>query len=65
MRKFPKDAAELISRVVARDVVFYDPVISEKAVTKMNCFAQSVGHLSGPVLYENVVAVQFRELWNA
>lgn len=64
-RKFPKDAAELISRVVARDVEFYDPVISEEAVTKMNCFAQSVGHLSGPVPYENVVAVQFRELWNA
>jgi ABC-type nitrate/sulfonate/bicarbonate transport system substrate-binding protein len=64
-RKFSKDAAELISRVVARDVDFYDPVISEKAVTKMNLFAQSVGHLSGQVPYENVVAVQFRELWNA
>jgi NitT/TauT family transport system substrate-binding protein len=64
-RKFPKDAAELISRVVARDIEFYDPVISEKAVTQMNRFAQSVGHLSGPVPYENVVAVQFRELWNA
>jgi ABC-type nitrate/sulfonate/bicarbonate transport system substrate-binding protein len=64
-RKFPKDAADLISKVVARDVAFYDPVISEEAVTKMNRFAQSVGHLSGPVPYENVVAVQFRELWDA
>jgi NitT/TauT family transport system substrate-binding protein len=64
-RKFPKDAAGLIARVVARDIEFYDPVISEKAVTKMNSFAQSVGHLSGPVPYENVVAVQFRELWDA
>jgi len=64
-RKFPKDAAELISNVVARDVEFYDPVISEETVTKMNRFAQSVGHLSGPVPYENVVAVQFRELWDA
>jgi NitT/TauT family transport system substrate-binding protein len=64
-RKFPKDAADLISKVVARDVEFYDPVISEEAVTKMNRFAQSVGHLSGPVPYENVVAVQFRELWDA
>jgi NitT/TauT family transport system substrate-binding protein len=64
-RKFPKDAAELISRVVARDAEFYDPVISEEAVTKMNRFAQSVGHLSGPVPYESVVAVQFRELWDA
>jgi NitT/TauT family transport system substrate-binding protein len=64
-RKFPEDAAELIARVVARDVEFYDPVISEKAVAKMNGFAQSVGHLSVPVPYENVVAAQFRELWNA
>ena len=64
-RKFPKDAAELISNVVARDVEFYDPVISEEAVTKMNRFAQSIGHLSGPVPYANVVAVQFRELWDA
>lgn len=64
-RKFPGDAAELIARVVARDVEFYDPVITEEAVMKMNRFAQSVGHLSGPVAYENVVAVQFRELWNA
>jgi NitT/TauT family transport system substrate-binding protein len=63
-RKFPKDAPELISKVVARDVEFYDPVISETGVAKMNRFAQSVGHMSGPVPYENVVAVQFRELWN-
>jgi NitT/TauT family transport system substrate-binding protein len=64
-RKFPKDAAELIARVVERDVPFYNPVISEEAVTKMNRFAQSVGHLSGPVPYANVVAIQFRELWDA
>ena len=64
-RKFPKDAAELIAKVVERDVPFYNPVISEEAVAKMNRFAQSVGHLSGPVPYANVVAIQFRELWDA
>jgi ABC-type nitrate/sulfonate/bicarbonate transport system substrate-binding protein len=64
-RKFPKDPAELIARVVERDVPFYNPVISEEAVAKMNRFAQSVGHLSGPVPYANVVAIQFRELWDA
>jgi len=62
-RKFPKDAAELISTVVARDVEFYNPVIAEIAVAKMNQFAQSVGHLSAPVAYEDVVAVRFRNLW--
>jgi len=64
-RKFPKDAAELIARVVERDVPFYNPVINEEAVAKMNRFAQSVGHLSGPVPYANVVAIRFRELWDA
>jgi NitT/TauT family transport system substrate-binding protein len=64
-RKFPKDAAALIARVVERDVPFYNPVISEEAVAKMNRFAQSVGHLSGLVPYANVVAIRFRELWDA
>lgn len=62
-RKFPKDAAELIVNVVARDVAFYDPVISEEMVLKMNRFAQSVGQLSSPVAYEDVVAVRYRECW--
>jgi ABC-type nitrate/sulfonate/bicarbonate transport system substrate-binding protein len=62
-RKFPTDAAELIANVVARDVEFYDPAISEEQVAKMNHFAQSVGQLSAPVKYEDVVAVRYRELW--
>jgi NitT/TauT family transport system substrate-binding protein len=62
-RKFSQDAAELISRVVARDVEFYDPVITESAIEKMNHFAQSVGHLSRLVAYDQVVATRFRDLW--
>jgi ABC-type nitrate/sulfonate/bicarbonate transport system substrate-binding protein len=62
-RKFPKDAAELIAKVVERDVEFYDPVISEDAIEKMNRFAYSVGHLSCPVPYDQVVAVCYRDLW--
>jgi ABC-type nitrate/sulfonate/bicarbonate transport system substrate-binding protein len=64
-RKFPPDAAVLIARVVERDAPFYDPVISEEAVMSLNRFAQTVGHISGPVPYEQVVAVRFRELWRA
>jgi ABC-type nitrate/sulfonate/bicarbonate transport system substrate-binding protein len=63
LRKFPQDAAELIANVIARDTQFYDPVITEEMILKMNRFAQSVGHLSGPVPYEDVVAVRYRELW--
>ena len=62
-RKFSREAAELIKTVVARDVVFYDPFISEDAVAAMNRFAESVGHLSGAVPYDQVVATRFRDLW--
>ncbi|HKY06684.1 MAG TPA: ABC transporter substrate-binding protein [Candidatus Binatia bacterium] len=62
-RKFPPDAAELIANVVARDVEFYNPIISESAIEKMNRFARSVGHLSGPVSYDRVVAAGCRGLW--
>ena len=63
LKKFPKDAAELIANVIARDTQFYDPVITDEMILKMNRFAQSVGHLSGPVPNEDVVAVRYRELW--
>ncbi|MBI4527507.1 MAG: ABC transporter substrate-binding protein [Deltaproteobacteria bacterium] len=63
-RRFPSEAAELIATVIKRDLPFYDPVIYEEAVAALNRFAQSVGLLSGPVPYEQVVAVRFRELWH-
>jgi NitT/TauT family transport system substrate-binding protein len=62
-RKFPREAAELIQAIVERDSPFYDPVIYQEAVTGLNRFAQSIGHLAGPVPYEQVVAVRFQDLW--
>ena len=64
-RRFPREAAELITAIVKSDVPFYDPVIDEKAVAGLNRFAQSIGHLTAPVPYEQVVAVRFRELWRS
>jgi ABC-type nitrate/sulfonate/bicarbonate transport system substrate-binding protein len=64
LRKFPPDAVDLITGIVERDAVFYDPVISPEAVDGLNAFARSIGHLSGPVAYDQVVAVQFRKLWD-
>lgn len=64
-RKFPKEAAELITTIVERDLPFYDPVIYEEAVGGLNRFAQSIGHLPGPVPYEQVVATRFRDLWRS
>lgn len=62
-RKFPPEAAALIAAIVERDAPFYDPVIYEEAVIALNRFAHSIGHLSGPVPYEQVVAVRCRDLW--
>ncbi|MGH7846047.1 MAG: ABC transporter substrate-binding protein [Candidatus Binatia bacterium] len=62
-RRFPQEAAELIASIVERDLPFYDPVIYEEAVARLNRFAQSVGHLTRPAPYEQVVAVRFRDLW--
>jgi len=62
-RKFPPESAALIAAVVERDAPFYDPVISEDNVQRMNSFAQSVGQLTGPVPYEQVVATRCCPLW--
>jgi NitT/TauT family transport system substrate-binding protein len=64
-RKFPPDAAGLITSIVERDTVFYDPVISAEALSGLNAFARCIGHLSRPVSYEEVVAVRFCRLWDA
>lgn len=60
---FPPTEAGLIAELIKRDLPYYDPVISEEVVAKMNRFAQDVGLLSKPVAYEQVVASQFRHLW--
>jgi len=62
-RRFPPAAAEIIATIVERDLPFYDPAISEAAVTAMNGFAQAIGLLPGPVAYDQVVAARFRDLW--
>ena len=61
--KFPANSAELIARTIERDVNFYDPVISEKAVIELNQFAYLAGHLTGPVPYNQVVADDLSKLW--
>ncbi len=62
-RLFPPEAAALIAPIIERDLPFYDPVISEEAVSELNRFTQSVGLLPGQVPYEQVVAVRFCDLW--
>jgi NitT/TauT family transport system substrate-binding protein len=62
-RLFPAYEAELIARVVERDLPYYDPFISEGFVASMNRYARDVGLLKGDPSYEDIVATQFRDLW--
>ncbi|MGH7334036.1 MAG: ABC transporter substrate-binding protein [Candidatus Rokuibacteriota bacterium] len=62
-RRFPPAAAAIIATIVERDRPFYEPAISEAAVTAMNGFAQAIGLVSGPVAYDQVVATRFCGLW--
>ena len=64
-KRFPPAEAELIAELVRRDLPYYDATISRETVANMNRFAQDVGLLSAPVPYEQVVATQFNQLWEA
>jgi NitT/TauT family transport system substrate-binding protein len=60
----PAEAA-LIADVVARDLPYYDPAISETAIDGLNRFAQSAGLLRERVPYADIVAMSLRHLWVA
>ena len=62
-RHFPPAEAELIAELIRRDLPYYNPLISEDVVAKMNSFAKNARLLSGTIPYEQVVAVKFRYLW--
>src|SRR5438105_6868230 len=60
---FPPNEAALIAGLIARDVPWYDPSISPEFVAGMNQFSRDVGILKGNPNYDDVVALQFRDLW--
>ena len=62
---FPATEAELIAELIRRDLPYYDASISETFVDGMNAFARDVGILKTHPGYADVVATQFRELWQA
>lgn len=64
-RLFPPMEAELITELIARDLPYYDPTISEQSVASLNRFAQDMGILATPVAYDRVVATGFSHLWTA
>jgi len=64
-RIFPPEETELIGALVARDAPFFDPTVSPDAIDGACRFAQSIGQLTAPLRYEQVVATQFQHLWTA
>ena len=60
---FPEFEASLVAELIARDLPFYDPAISRETFEAMNHFAQAMGLAKQSAAYENVVAVQFCDLW--
>lgn len=63
-RLFPPTEAGLIAGLIERDLPFYEPGISEVAVSGMNRFAKDIGLLTKTVPYNQVVATQFSGLWS-
>jgi NitT/TauT family transport system substrate-binding protein len=62
-RLFPPEAASLITSIVERDALFYDPGLTRETVKLMNNFAYLAGQLSGPIPYEQVIAARCTSLW--
>lgn len=62
-RRFPPREAELIVRLVERDLPFYDAAISEAALDGIVDFDRRMGVLTRLVPHAEAVAVRFRDLW--
>jgi ABC-type nitrate/sulfonate/bicarbonate transport system substrate-binding protein len=62
---FPEAEAALIAELVRRDTPFYDASISTQSVEALNDFSRSLGILSSPATYDQVVAREYRHLWKA
>ena len=64
-KRFPPREAGLIAQIVARDLPYYDPAISETSVAGVVSFARRLGILDRDVAYGDIVATQFADLWRS
>jgi NitT/TauT family transport system substrate-binding protein len=60
---FPPAEAGIIADVIARDLPYYTPEISEETVAGINRFAKACGLLTASPPYDEIVATQFSGLW--
>jgi ABC-type nitrate/sulfonate/bicarbonate transport system substrate-binding protein len=61
---FPPSEAALIEELIRRDLPYYDATLSPGFVAGMTAFAHGQGILDCDLSYEDVVAREFRPLWN-
>jgi NitT/TauT family transport system substrate-binding protein len=62
---FPAEEAELIAGLITRDLPYYDAAISPEFFERMQKFTQDMRLVRQPARYNQAVASQFSELWNA
>ena len=60
---FPENAANLIAKLIRRDLPYYQTAISDEFVAGMNGFAKDIGILKGNPDYADVVALECRSEW--
>lgn len=63
-KRFPPGPTRLIADLIRRDLPFYRSTIKEEFVTGMNRFCADLGLLERDMLYSDVVAAQFSDLWS-
>jgi NitT/TauT family transport system substrate-binding protein len=61
---FPPDEAELIARVVKRDLPFYDHRISEASINSINEYSRGVGLLKNALPFQKIVATEVIGNWD-
>ena len=64
-KRFPPDEAELIAGIIERDLPFYTAAISPEFVSGMSTFSKHMGLIDEDISYEDAVATQFSDLWDA
>jgi ABC-type nitrate/sulfonate/bicarbonate transport system substrate-binding protein len=62
---FPDQEAEVIATLVERDAPFYQAGISHEAVDGLNRFCVARQLMTQAMPYDQLIATQFRPLWNS
>ena len=59
----PAIKEDLLETIVKEESSMYHPAISKEAIESINTALLNSGEISKPLVYEDVVAVQFSSKW--